>query len=157
MIFKAMPHTIDKVTKAAPAKVISAIGGPTLQTALDKIAALEARLAKLENTVYIDADGSVTIWADGNLCLASQKKVVLDGVDGVLIQCSGNVIAVNVSKIAISSSSTFEVLASQIQLQAGTIKMNTAFTQCSGLVKCDTIQANSVIGASYTPGAGNIW
>jgi hypothetical protein len=27
----------------------------------------------------------------------------------------------------------------------------------SGVVKCDTLIANSVISASYTPGQGNIW
>jgi hypothetical protein len=27
----------------------------------------------------------------------------------------------------------------------------------SGVVQCDTLISNSVISASYTPGAGNIW
>jgi hypothetical protein len=27
----------------------------------------------------------------------------------------------------------------------------------SGVVQADTVIANNVIGASYTPGAGNIW
>jgi hypothetical protein len=27
----------------------------------------------------------------------------------------------------------------------------------SGVVQCDTLIANSVAAASYTPGAGNIW
>jgi hypothetical protein len=27
----------------------------------------------------------------------------------------------------------------------------------SGLVKCDVLQTNAVISASYTPGAGNVW
>jgi hypothetical protein len=25
------------------------------------------------------------------------------------------------------------------------------------VVKCDTMIANSVVGSSYTPGAGNVW
>jgi hypothetical protein len=27
----------------------------------------------------------------------------------------------------------------------------------SGVVQCDTLIASSVVGSSYTPGAGNIW
>jgi hypothetical protein len=30
-------------------------------------------------------------------------------------------------------------------------------TRCSGVLQCDTMIANNVIGASYTPGAGNLY
>jgi hypothetical protein len=29
--------------------------------------------------------------------------------------------------------------------------------EAGGVVKCDTLVANSVVASSYTPGAGNIW
>jgi hypothetical protein len=29
--------------------------------------------------------------------------------------------------------------------------------ETSGVLKCDTLVANSVVASSYTPGAGNIW
>ena len=34
---------------------------------------------------------------------------------------------------------------------------NAPIAKFSGIVQCDVIQANTVIGATYTPGAGNIW
>ena len=37
------------------------------------------------------------------------------------------------------------------------ITVNAGMSKFSGVVQCDTIIANSVVGASYTPGAGNIW
>ena len=37
------------------------------------------------------------------------------------------------------------------------ITVNAGMSKFSGVVQCDTLIANSVAAASYTPGAGNIW
>ena len=37
------------------------------------------------------------------------------------------------------------------------ITVNAGMSKCSGVVQADTVIASSVVGASYTPGAGNIW
>ncbi len=37
------------------------------------------------------------------------------------------------------------------------VKVDAAMSTFSGVVKCDTLISNSVVSASYTPGAGNIW
>jgi hypothetical protein len=37
------------------------------------------------------------------------------------------------------------------------VTMDSAMVKCSGVVKCETLIATSVVGTSYTPGAGNIW
>ena len=40
---------------------------------------------------------------------------------------------------------------------AGSVKVDAGMSTFSGVVKADTVIANSVVGTSYTPGAGNIW
>ena len=43
-------------------------------------------------------------------------------------------------------------------LQHGTVTwIDAAMSQFSGVVRCDTLISNSVVSASYTPGAGNVW
>jgi hypothetical protein len=37
------------------------------------------------------------------------------------------------------------------------VTIDAGMTKASGVVECDTLIANSVVAASYTPGAGNIW
>jgi hypothetical protein len=44
-----------------------------------------------------------------------------------------------------------------MEANAGMANVNAGMSKFSGVVKCDTIIANSVVGSSYTPGAGNIW
>lgn len=38
----------------------------------------------------------------------------------------------------------------------GAVNVNAGLSRFSGVVQADTIIANSVIAASYTPGAGNL-
>jgi hypothetical protein len=45
---------------------------------------------------------------------------------------------------------SLSVAAGQVTVEAGMVK-------ASGVVQCDTLIDNSVVAASYTPGAGNIW
>ena len=46
---------------------------------------------------------------------------------------------------------------SMVELSAGQIKLEAGMTSASGVVKCSTLIADSVVASSYTPGAGNIW
>ena len=43
------------------------------------------------------------------------------------------------------------------ELSAATVTVNAGMSTFSGVVKADTAITNSVVSASYTPGAGNIW
>jgi uncharacterized protein involved in type VI secretion and phage assembly len=60
-------------------------------------------------------------------------------------------------RVELSSSSTIRVTAQTVEVQAGRIELQTGMVEASGVVKCDTLIATSVIASSYTPGAGNIW
>jgi hypothetical protein len=44
-----------------------------------------------------------------------------------------------------------------VQVSAGQVTVNAAMSTFSGMVKCDVMQATTVIATTYTPGAGNVW
>jgi hypothetical protein len=44
-----------------------------------------------------------------------------------------------------------------VSVSAATVNVDAGMAKFSGVVQCDTLIANSVVGTSYTPGAGNIW
>jgi hypothetical protein len=37
------------------------------------------------------------------------------------------------------------------------VEVDAGMAKFSGVVECDTLIASSVVAASYTPGAGNVW
>lgn len=81
------------------------------------------------NTITLD-DTARTITVEG----AGGAKVTLTAAGGV----------------EIDAPSTVKVTTSMVTVDA-------AMSKFSGVVQCDTLISNSVISASYTPGAGNIW
>jgi hypothetical protein len=50
-----------------------------------------------------------------------------------------------------------KVSASQVSISTGMLTVDAGMSKFSGVVKADTVITNSVVSASYTPGAGNIW
>ena len=44
-----------------------------------------------------------------------------------------------------------------LTMTAPQIKAETPTLKASGVVQADTMQANTMIAAQYTPGAGNVW
>jgi uncharacterized protein involved in type VI secretion and phage assembly len=47
--------------------------------------------------------------------------------------------------------------APQVNVSAAMVKVDAGMVKCSGVLQCDTLIANTVVAATYTPGAGNIW
>jgi len=70
---------------------------------------------------------------------------------------NGNSIQLNSSGITINTSSQVSITASQAQVSASMVNVNAGMSVFSGVVNADTVITNSVVSASYTPGAGNIW
>lgn len=44
-----------------------------------------------------------------------------------------------------------------LDVTAAMVTVDAAMSKFSGVVKADTVITNSVVSASYTPGAGNVW
>jgi len=87
-----------------------------------------------------------------------QSIILKDGPGSItLTDSNGNTITLEASGISITSSSKVTINASVIEISAGMLTVNAGMSRFSGVVQCDTLIANSVVGASYTPGAGNIW
>jgi uncharacterized protein involved in type VI secretion and phage assembly len=87
-----------------------------------------------------------------------QKITLKDGAGSVeVIDSNGNSIKLESSGITINASAKVTVQASQVAVSAGMVTVDAGMSKFSGVVQCDTLISNSVVSASYTPGAGNIW
>jgi uncharacterized protein involved in type VI secretion and phage assembly len=86
-----------------------------------------------------------------------QRITLQDGPGSVRIEDSnGNVVTLTTSGVTVTSSTTVTVDASAVAVSAGMVSVNAGIAQFSGVVRCDTLIANSVISASYSPGVGNV-
>ena len=87
-----------------------------------------------------------------------QKLTMKDGPGVVEIADSnGNSIKLETSGITVNAAVKVTINASQVEISAGMVTVNAGMSKFSGIVQADTVITNSVVSASYTPGAGNIW
>jgi uncharacterized protein involved in type VI secretion and phage assembly len=87
-----------------------------------------------------------------------QKVTLKDGPGAVLIEDSnGNSVKLETSGITVTASAKVTVNASLMEISASMLTVSAGMSKFSGVVQADTVISNSVISASYTPGAGNIW
>jgi uncharacterized protein involved in type VI secretion and phage assembly len=70
---------------------------------------------------------------------------------------AGTTITVDPSGVSVQTGGRVQVSASQVEITSGTVTVNAAMSRFSGIVTCDVLQATTVIGTTYTPGAGNVW
>jgi hypothetical protein len=74
-----------------------------------------------------------------------------------LRDADGNEISLEPGKVSIRAAGVLRISAAKVEIDAGGVDVNAAITNFAGVVQCDTLVANSVVAASYVPGAGNIW
>jgi uncharacterized protein involved in type VI secretion and phage assembly len=87
-----------------------------------------------------------------------QKATFKDGPGSVEIADSnGNSIKLESSGVTITAGSKLTINASNIAMSAGMVTVDSGMSRFSGVAQADTVISNSVVSASYTPGAGNIW
>ncbi len=102
-----------------------------------------------------DTDGteSLTLKTPGG-----QQVVLKDGPGSIQIQDSnGNSVKLETTGITVNASAKVTINGSIVEISAGSVTVNAGMSRFSGVVQADTVISNSVISASYTPGAGNIW
>ncbi|VAV97445.1 hypothetical protein MNBD_ALPHA04-1382 [hydrothermal vent metagenome] len=80
-----------------------------------------------------------------------------EGGGRVTCKASGNTVKLSGSGITVKSPSKVSVEAATVEVSAGMVTVDSAFSQFSGVVQCDMLISNTVISSTYTPGAGNIW
>ncbi len=87
-----------------------------------------------------------------------QKVELRDGPGAVeIVDSNGNSIKLETSGITVNASAQVKVNGSVVEISAGAVTVNAGMSTFSGVVKADTVISNSVVSASYPPGAGNIW
>ncbi len=120
---------------------------PEAAQAANNLRSLKTRAGSLLQ--FDDAEGAARV----TLSMRSGHRLVLDdAAQSVTVQhANGSSIVINAAgQVSVTANSTVEVNASAVNLRAPVVT-------CDGLLQCQTLIANSVVSASYTPGAGNIW
>ena len=87
-----------------------------------------------------------------------QQIVLKDGPGEVEVKDSnGNSVKLEASGITVNASANVTINGSMVKISAGMLTVDAGMSRFSGVVQADTVISNSVVSASYTPGAGNIW
>lgn len=98
--------------------------------------------AKIEFTTPNGISGTLTDESGGSIKFAD---------------VSGNSITIDSQGISLQAASKVKVQAGQVEVSAGMVQVDAGMSKFSGVVKCDVLQATTVIASTYTPGAGNVW
>jgi uncharacterized protein involved in type VI secretion and phage assembly len=116
------------------------------------------KILRSRNGVQItldDHDGQETLQIETP---GGQRVTLKDGPASVeIVDSNGNSAKLEAAGITVTAAAKVTVNASQIAISAGLVTVNAGMSRFSGVVQADTVISNSVVSASYTPGAGNIW
>jgi uncharacterized protein involved in type VI secretion and phage assembly len=86
------------------------------------------------------------------------KATLTDASGGsIRLEAVGNTLTMNNQGVSIHATSKFRVEAAQIEMQAGQVKIDTALASFTAMAKCEIMKSTTVLGSTYTPGAGNVW
>ena len=104
---------------------------------------------------FDDTDGQETMTLETP---GGQKITLKDGPGSIEARdANGNSVKMDSSGVTVTCSAKVTVTASTAEISAGMLTVNAGMSKFSGVVQADTVITNSVVSASYTPGAGNIW
>ncbi len=149
-------------------QVLLAFVSPDLPMVLGAVwsgsSSIPAQASPVEDRYLIRTPAGITVLLDDQVPKVEIKTpaghhLTIDDQSGgtVTIQKDDNIIEMSSSGISIKSSFKVSVNASQVDISAGMVRVDAGMSSFSGVVRCDTLISNSVVSASYTPGAGNIW
>lgn len=117
-----------------------------------------------EHYVIRTPQATVLDFDDGNgpqvkLTTQSGYQIVISEGSGgeIAIERGDQSVKLSASGISVRSSGSVTVDASSVTINASTVTVNASMSRFSGVVQADTVIATSVVGTTYTPGAGNIW
>jgi uncharacterized protein involved in type VI secretion and phage assembly len=102
-----------------------------------------------------DTAGAVTLTLQTP---GGQQVSMADAGSQITVQDSnGNSCQLAPSGITITAASQLTISAATAEIDIGQVTVNSGIWTYSGVIQCDTLIASTVVGASYTPGVGNIW
>lgn len=89
---------------------------------------------------------------------AGQRVVLSDAPDTVVVEdAGGNRVVLEPTGIEVTAATRVSVNAPRVEVSAGMVRVDTGMAHFSGVVQADTVITNTVVAATYTPGAGNVW
>lgn len=88
--------------------------------------------------------GTMTDSGGGSITFTNSSQTT------VKIDSSGVTVNAPTGQVQVTAASSMSVTAPQLNVSA-------AMATFSGIIQCQVLQATSVIGTTYTPGAGNVW
>jgi uncharacterized protein involved in type VI secretion and phage assembly len=102
-----------------------------------------------------DTDGQETLTLETP---GGQRVTLHDGPGTIEIQdANGNSARMEAAGVTLTAAAKLTIRAATVEVNAGMVTVNAGMSKFSGVVQADTVITNSVISASYSPGAGNIW
>jgi uncharacterized protein involved in type VI secretion and phage assembly len=69
---------------------------------------------------------------------------------------NGNSVKLEAAGVTVTAAAKVSINASQVEVSAGMVSVSAGMSRFSGVVQADTVITNTIIAATYTPGAGNI-
>lgn len=121
---------------------------PTLDQAMQRIEALEERLARLESVLSVNSDGSVQMSATGQLRIVATNHI--------LLEAGANFVELSIVGAEVAAAGQLKLNAAETRVQSGMVNVSAAMAQFSGVLRSDTLVTNTVVASTYTPGAGNL-
>jgi uncharacterized protein involved in type VI secretion and phage assembly len=106
-----------------------------------------------------DQNGNKLTMDTAGIVAESIKDIELKAPQGnfKITDMTGNTIKGEPSGITIQAASKLTLGGSMIEITGSQLTISAAMSQFSGVIQTPTIIATTVVGTSYTPGAGNIW
>lgn len=87
-----------------------------------------------------------------------QSLNLTDGPAGIAMEDSnGNRLSMNSAGITLSTRGTLALQASDVKISAASVTTNTGNATFSAQVTCQTVSAQTVLGAIIGPATGNVW
>ena len=88
---------------------------------------------------------------------AQKVEITESGGGSITLSAGGSTVVLDGQGVTVRTAAKVKVEASQVEVSAGMVRVDAAMSTFSGVVKCDTLIATTVVSTTYTPGAGNVW
>lgn len=121
----------------------------------ERIAELEMQLQQLRETME-GLRETMTVNDEGALTIRA-TDIRIEAENNLQLRAGTECTVAGMSVVRIDSSGNLELRSASMNVSTGNQTVNSSMANYSGVIRCDTIIANSVVGSSYTPGAGNVW
>ena len=89
---------------------------------------------------------------------AGNSVTITDAGGGEIeLKTSSNTVKLSSSGVDIQAIAEVKINAPVVTIDTGLMQVNSGMATFSGVVQSQAVVTNSVVSASYTPGAGNVW